>query len=33
MNDSSDDEREESNSPDGSNGAEVKGDDDYIIRN
>jgi hypothetical protein len=30
-NDSSDDEREESDSPDGSSGAEVKGDDDYTI--
>jgi hypothetical protein len=30
-NDSSDDEREESDSPNGSSGAEVKGDDDYTI--
>jgi hypothetical protein len=30
-NDSSDDEKEESDSPDGSSGAEVKGDDDYTI--
>ena len=30
-NDSSDDEREESDFPDGSNGAEVKGDDDHTI--
>jgi hypothetical protein len=30
-NDSSDDERGESDFPDGSNGAEVKGDDDYTI--
>jgi hypothetical protein len=30
-NDSSDDEREESDSPDSSSGAEVKGDDDYTI--
>jgi hypothetical protein len=30
-NDSSDDEREESDSPDDSSGAELKGDDDYTI--
>jgi hypothetical protein len=30
--DSSDDEREESDSLDGSSGAEVKGDDDYNLR-
>jgi hypothetical protein len=30
-NDSSDDEREESDSPNGSSGTEVKGDDDYTI--
>jgi hypothetical protein len=30
-NDSSDDEREESDPSDGSSGAEVKGDDDYTI--
>jgi hypothetical protein len=29
--DSSDDEREESDSPDGRNGVEVKGDDDYSL--